>query len=390
MAERSRFDSALLELAEDFYNSLNVLQRKNRFINVNLGQISLSRLETFVLIELQAEPSRGIGDLANLLRVDRSSVSRALKYLLEISCVKIDSERGERKKRYKISSKGLEVIRLIDERTDKNISALAQGCGAGTLGKVVELFSVVSAALGEAAGVKRPQESAYRTEQRRLSRAFDLLSERAYGSRLPHLSFHCLQLIAEQRSITAATLCQALNAPPAGIGICIKQLSQLKLIRKSENSLDARSWSLSISNEGRQLLERTAKAVAKKLAQALSDFPTREFADLVETFRTFVNGGKSLPKGFRVQELKTSAERAKARAFLIRELVKARREEECPEELLSDSCKSYGLFRGSDLLGVEQWRRGEAKEGSALLLDFSLFEDLAGVAIGERRLRSLL
>ena len=91
----SKVDKAKIVNARRIYRAINKLQRLNRFVNVTTSSVALSRLETFILIELQAETSRGIPELKNLLGPDRSTISRALanlckKRLLKAAVGKID------------------------------------------------------------------------------------------------------------------------------------------------------------------------------------------------------------------------------------------------------------------------------------------------------------
>lgn len=349
------------------------LQRLNHFVDVSIQGISLSRLETFILVELDADNARGIVEFATLMRVDRSTISRSLTGLTKKGLVRGEKAENSRFKCFCLTSKGLKIVRAIDERADTIVENLSKEAGHGVLGKVVYLFDEIADALDEPKALKRPHESRYRAEQRRITRAFGLLNEYAFDTGLSHLAFHTLLAIKDNGRMKAVQIAELLNTQMASVSVAVKTLERKKLINREACKVDKRSSFLSITLNGDKLLLETQNKTATSFANSLTHISTKKLRIYVEAFERLVHGKQELGANASVRTLNSPQDRSRARAFALRELVALGKEESCPEMLFPSSALNFGLFEGEELVAVEQWVRG-LKNGITLELAVNVTE----------------
>ncbi len=388
MAEEDR-----TAFARRCYRALNALQRKNRFIDVQAGDVSLSRLETFVLIELQADASLSVGELAELLGPNQSTLSRALSSLVSMKLLTAGKGDVPRRKYFRLTSKGEAAVAAVDKRTNAIVDELTERAGKNAAAAVVSLFRVIANGLGQPRGFPRPNESRYRVEQRRITRALGLLSEEAYGSGLSHLSFQILLLAVESGQTTGGYAARVLNAQVAAVSAAIKLLERNGLIAREVDPLDRRSSFVTLTPAAKKLLSDTEKKQGAKIAGASAELSTSEFKKMTEAFELFVGMSENESGRLLVRPLVSEDQRAAARAFALGRLVDNGREGECPEVLFGKGMRSFGLFKGGRLVAAEQWTPTGARrlfgitDGSLRAADIASFQEQIAVKLAGKAAR---
>ncbi len=348
------------------FNCINKLQQVNRFISINLLDLNISRLEMFLLVELEAVPTRGISDFATLFQLDRSTISRCLSGLIEKKLLTEEQETGSRLKKFAITVIGKKVIKEIDLQANSILSTKEKLVGQNKIKLVIELFNLLSEGLNEPAAIARKHDPEFRVSQRRLTRAFKLLSDTAYDSKLSHLAFHTLLLISTLKESSATDISKKLNANKAAVSATIKKLLKEELVESISNPIDKRASILSTTKIGLTLLNDIEKKVCKLIEKALKNIDQKRVLLLVDAFEEFVEI-KTKKQEISLKIFSSISEKSKARSFFIKELVAQKKENNCPTQIFPSNKVCLAYIKDNTLIGVSQINKKNNLE------DFSIF-----------------
>ena len=355
------------------FNCLNQLQRVNQFVELIFKNEKYSRLEAYTLIELQTDPDVTIKQLTEMFHVDRSTVSRTLTSLKKRRLVSEFQVQGERSKLFKITAKGTEIIKTMDEFATKIYKSREKLVGYKNVNLVIELYHLLADALEEPPLKARKTDLPYRVAQRRLTKAFKLLNEQAYNSETSQLAFQIIDSINTVETSTVTDLSNQLNVALVSVAASVNSLVKSGYLLKQESIYDKRSTSLILSKKGKDLHNTVQNAVTMDIEVAIKKTSAKKVAQMVDAFAKFVGLDSLKSTELDEVELKTPNERLQARSFYIKTLVQQKKDTQCYEVLFPSTRKCVGYFQNKKLVGVRQWRFKPNSEKSSL--EISLFSE---------------
>ncbi|MBD3331955.1 MarR family transcriptional regulator [candidate division GN15 bacterium] len=119
---------------------------------------------------------------------------------------------------------------------------------------------------------------------RRIIRAVDQYShrlEREYRITVPQIL--CLSAIGQKDTITAKELAQAVHLSPSTVVGIVDRLEARSLVQRLRDSDDRRRVRISLTAEGRELLQRVPSPLQDRLAEGLSRLPGSEQATIAQS-----------------------------------------------------------------------------------------------------------
>lgn len=324
------------------------LQQKNRFVG-RVPYSGLTGAETHFLIELQADNSRSIADLASLLRLNQSSCSRIAKALENQKLLTVSPSREDsRKKVLCITKKGEALIDTIDSVSRVTLAGYGERVTANELKKLVRALEHIADGYEHPPGVQRPGEPEYRVQQRRVTRCFGLLGDNVFESDLSSSQWQALsEVVLSPVTPRTTELAELLNLAQNSLSSVIDTLEKRKLVARAKHPLDGRIILLEPEVEGTRLVRQIEEKAVADLRRGLREYRTAHIVELVDIVSRFVGeANPSLPPllpGYEVKEVLTPAERGKARAFAVRQLVEQGLEETVPESLVGADSRNFWL-----------------------------------------------
>jgi DNA-binding MarR family transcriptional regulator len=119
---------------------------------------------------------------------------------------------------------------------------------------------------------------------RRIIRAVDQYShrlEREYRITVPQIL--CLSAIGQGETITTKELAQAVYLSPSTVVGIIDRLEARSLVQRLRDSDDRRRVRISLTPEGKELLQRVPSPLQDRLAEGLSRLPGSEQATIAQS-----------------------------------------------------------------------------------------------------------
>lgn len=97
-----------------------------------------------------------------------------------------------------------------------------------------------------------------------------------------------LKLLSNKESLTQAQITENLKSDRATCGAVIERLSNKKLVNKVTNKIDRRACDISISQEGRELVELLTTFAVQSNEQALSGLSDSEVENLYKSLNHII------------------------------------------------------------------------------------------------------
>lgn len=329
------------------------LQQKNRFIGV-AKNIGLTLAETHFILELQADPARSIGDLAALLRLDQSSCSRIAQSLAKQGLVKVTpSELDSRKKVMLITSRGSTVIEKMDQFYNGALAGYSENVTARELNRLVKGLELIADGYGHAPGVRRPFESEYRVQQRRVTRCFGLLGDHVFESNFSSSQWQALsEIVLAPVPPRTNELAELLGLAPNSLSSVIDWLEKRRLIKRIKHPADKRILMLVPLSEGVRLAREIEERAARDLQVGLDRLDKQGVSEFIKILASFV--GELNPifppllPGYRIEELISAEQLQFGRGFAVRAIVENRQQDFVPELLVASAHRNFLLYAGEE------------------------------------------
>ena len=327
---------------------LRRLQQKNRFIKT-VGPTGLTLVETFFLVELQADPSRSISELSELLQIDPSFGSRIANKLKTEKLIKMTPlEEDSRRKLLSLTPKATKLLCKNDSFADQAIAVLAQNISKAEKKLLTEGFKLIADGYGCPAGKRRANEDPYRVEQRRITRCFGLLGEHVFGSDLTSSKWQTLaEIVLAPVAPQITELAELLTVPQNSLSSIIAGLEKDQLIKREQHAEDRRISILFPTTAGKKTYKQIEKQATSDLERGLVKFSKPKFAKFVETLKKFIGETDAvypplLPQ-YSVVKHDSNAERKMLRAYAARTVVQQALEAEIPEQFISSESLVFSL-----------------------------------------------
>ncbi len=349
--------------ASHIFDCIRQLQKRNRFVGQAYG-FPLSLTEAHLLIEISANKNLTTTALAELLGLERSSISRAIKGLntrgfLDESAVTHDKRRRE----LALSAKGRSILEPFDARANANAEQFAAVLDPNELSRLTRYVCGLCNALGAKPSPLRAGELEMRRETRRMTRVFGILGQNFLQSVISSTQWQILfEISSTPRGVTAAALCQSLSMQTATMSSQLKRLMCQGFLSRTQSSADRREYLLEIASKGRALLSKLAKQGETLIIDALRSESDESIRDFARLFSRYVSASaprvvKVLQEQVRVERVLDSAQKRGVRAYLLEELVKRKLHLEAPEVIGGRGSELFGLYSGDTLSGVSEFQK---------------------------------
>ncbi len=344
----------------DFYlqlhRALAALLMKNRFIR-KLTHTGLSRGEVHILIEIHARGESSVKVLQPLLNIDQSSVSRLVKNLIHKKFVRsVSSEADRRSKLLRLTAAGSNAIEQIDKVAGGKFEQFASRLTKAEREELLEFFQRIADWYGQPSCPERAEESAVRLQQRRMSRAFGVLSSDIFGSGLSSSQWFVFQEICNSAyPLNNKILAEHQGLAPNSLSIILEKLLRLGYIKRNRAVHDSRHIELASSVAGERHVAAIEKKCADDLAHILAEYQPERRRTLLQIVLRYIGQETphqpiALPNDFSIRKIQGKKNRDQARAFAVTELVQRGHAEFAPTRLIDDQSLVFGLYDGNDEL----------------------------------------
>jgi DNA-binding MarR family transcriptional regulator len=324
------------------------LQRSNRFVGPSSPN-DISLLATHLLIELDADASRSASDFVKLFQLDKIVISRAIKELVGFNLISsnrslVDSRFNE----LQITEEGRSAIEKIDAQADQALEVLRRRISEKEFNLVVSFLAAIGDGLRAPPGVGRVRESEYRVQQRRITRALGLLTNRAWGSSLTSLEFHVLRDVVKSATpLNARILSRRLHSPQNTISQTISSLADAGLLKRTSSKSDNRKKLLRPSVSGRRLFESIELQSSSILRESFASVSKTQISKAVEVLTVFILGPINRYNDLRFVEVDLS-ERNQYLEFYLTNLLRLQKWRSAPNYLLFEQ-RVFGLQRSTQV-----------------------------------------
>jgi DNA-binding MarR family transcriptional regulator len=318
------------------------LQQRNKVVGRS-RDIEFSLAEVHVLVELDAAPGRGVGELATHLKVDQSFISRLVQTLARRKLVSVARESEDaRKKRIVLTTAGRAVVRKLDERANLSYRAMLGRISRSDEARVVTLFRVISDGLGHPKVESRPSEASYRAEQRRLTRCCGLLGDTVFGSQVSAAVWQVLgEVVLAPVAPQPGELAVLLSVAQNSLSSIVTTMEHKKLLQRERSGRDGRAVVLRALPAGTKLYHEIEQRAEQLIRKAVAGVSAAEINGGVEVFRRFLgDSGEDvapIAAGSKVIRVDSSDERALVRGLIARALVREGLEQHIPENFVVSS-----------------------------------------------------
>jgi DNA-binding MarR family transcriptional regulator len=359
--------STLANEAQTFFQLFQRLLQKNRFVR-KLTVAILSRAEIHVLVELAAMQTRTVSDIVKLLQSEQSSVSRLVQGLGTRGLVAVKPSTSDRRvKNISLTKKGEETVEKIDNVAGALFAEFASRLNASEKTALAKLFREISDEYGQLPGNVRSTEAVLRMEQRRLSRAFGMLGQEAFGSNLTPTQWHVLaEACGRAHPLTGKEACYLLGLAPANLTVVLDQLTSLGYVRRDRDPEDSRLILIYPTPLGKEMASNVEKQFAGRIIPVLKRYPLSEVLHIRDILQRYVGAGtavelvlNSLPGSYHVTNIKNESERLEARIFVVSRLNAEKLLAHLPESVISKNSLVFTLTHDSEpdkLLAVVEYQ----------------------------------
>lgn len=345
------------------YHLFRKVQQSNRFITRDLGT-DLGIAESSLLLNIDSRKA-GAKDLAKLLKLDTSVVSRNLSTLVSKGYIETSrSTLDARSKILTITQKGRHFLKRYDELSNKTIGDRLKALRGHEDAFLVEMFRHFADSAGVEKGVLREIDLPLRVEFRRVTTALGLLKKYFMNGSLNVAQWQVLaELEAEVAEHSHIDLAEKLSISASSISTIMAILEKKKCVIRTGGTP-------SLTPTGIRILRQTEEEYCARIAKAFSDVPD----DKLEHFETVLSKYLGLSdivahQGSSDLVLLTKEEDLKrARAFLVENLLLIRKHLDLPSRIMAEDSLCLALQSGSVIVAVAEIRE---EDGHAALINFA-------------------
>jgi DNA-binding MarR family transcriptional regulator len=344
-------------MAQQHFIAMNRLFRrllqKNRFIR-KLTHTGLSRSEVHILIEVQAQPGLKVSDLLAMAGIEQSTLSRLLRGMHARDLITVSTSKSDRRtKTITLCDEGLKAIRAIDQVAGPLFDQFAERIGSREQGELARFFERIGDYFGQPKACVRSGESHLRAEQRRVTRAFGILSNRAFGSELSSTHWHILsEICSRNHPPTPTEVSQLLGIPPNSLSEICKKLEARSLVRRVSDKNDLRRTFLHATTRGKEFFQSLERSAALDLEQAFSDLGAQKTEHYLDILSRYVGEGddpinvlNTLPGDLLVSELHEESEYQRIRSFAIKESIALGNLDSLPHTIIHPTSRIFILLQ---------------------------------------------
>lgn len=343
---------------------LRINQQKAEFVGTAYGT-ELSVSETFILVELDLDPSRTSKAISEIFNVDKSTVSRSIAGLAKNHYLQIEvSKKDRRKHSVALTDKGRDFLALHDAANAKQLSTWSANVTLEELAELQLFLKTFADGCGANSTTLRAQESVLLLEMRRLTHAFGLLGPAFAGSQYSATVWQILSEIEYgAHARRAIDLCKLFLMKPNTLSQALSRLERLRIISKKRSSGDRRNYSLALTAKGKQALEQIEKCAEQLIAKGFSAMTAEQIERFLSLFGKYIGVGvwnnSGLQPALTAARLTSDDERRQARSFLVYHYVRSNRFTDLPETLAGEDGFVFALRNGGKFAAICEFQKGE-------------------------------
>ena len=340
------------------------LQQKNRFVSRS-QDTALSLIESHTLIEVDGQGNIGVGELAKMFLVDKSSVSRALDSLERQGLITSKQSPEDARRRFtSVTTRGHHLLARLDENANSIMDGFAEHLRAREVGELRSFLKLLADGHGGAPSTVRKSDHPLRPEIRRLTRVLGLLGAKYLDLDISPTHWQVLSEVAlNPHPQTPSSLCETLATPRNTMSQILGVLERDKLLTRETHRTDKRSSILSLTPLGHRRVKGVEKASRDRIYEALRDVPLRDLHRFIFLLDSFVGdtfeGSARLADAFIMRGLSSNDERRAARAHILQYFQRHDLEEYVPEQLFASDSHCFGLYEDTQMRGACEIRTAE-------------------------------
>ncbi|MCB0337809.1 MAG: MarR family transcriptional regulator, partial [Bdellovibrionales bacterium] len=250
-----------------------------------------SLLESLLLVIIASDHLLKAKDLAPILGIDQSTVSRQLAELEQKRLILTRvSKTDKRAKVLSLTKAGRVLLKKIDTRADTGLVELSRTFSVSEQARFCSLFHRIADGLNYPIMPSRAGEHPIRPLQRRLLCSLGML-----GHSFLHTSTRVAELqtlakiTSESGKIQAHTISEILGIDPNRVSQIVRNLIDDQLVRRQRSPRDRRALNLFITEQGKNELQKKELAAAKFLMTACKQLNDAELEECQQLLARFVS-----------------------------------------------------------------------------------------------------
>lgn len=267
------------------------VQRKTRFTSLVIGlkpgraDASVSFAEGLTLLIVECEPDKNVKDLAELLKLERSWVSRIISQLEKRRLVQTNTPENDRRSRnVRITAKGkAELARLTDARAQVVVESFKE-LSDSEQKEMKECFRIWADGMHAPAYETTIRTHPLDAEMTRISWAVGVIGEDFMHSGMGVTKYHLLYELAQRGDefTPSGELGTLLPVDLSTVSRTFAQFAEDGLTERKASSRDARMMLLRISDKGKKLWKEVSTRAAGMTEEALKGLSARELKRMQE------------------------------------------------------------------------------------------------------------
>ena len=371
---------------------------KSQFVG-KAYQSELSPTSALILDILSKEPSTNIPRLAELLNLNKSTISRSIQSLVDSGYLETLRESGQSakqkpeststnqlRKKLTLTGIGKKFIKLQETFNQKQITSQLNNLTSAEASKLIKLLTKFADDSADPNSVsKLPTETSQYTQMlsamRRLTIAHGVTSESFLDTDLNSEEWLILSEL-NGSSLTTSELAQKLSQPITTLAQKLQHKTLKPLIRSRISSTqsppeatDQRRKPLELSEHGISVLSKFEEAAFKTFHTGLKNFNESTLEDLVLIFREYVGLGTPLRSFWvdsqtQLKKLSSELDFQNARWLLIKYLSSdqsAANTYKLPEFIFSERNLCFGVYNQGQLIAAFEYLQTNNKQLGELI-----------------------
>ncbi len=362
-----------LEVCCDIAAALLKFQWKRRTIRQQFAVSSVGISQAHLLLHLDSDNAATASELAKILNLDESSLSRLSHSLaLEGLVRKVASSDDRRANDLTITTKGRGVLDELDRSQAVIMNECLKNMTEGETHDLANCLRYLANGLGAAEVPVRKADHPVTLELRRLARGSGMLGGQFMGSMLSLVKLYVVVALFENAdTLPFRELSRIIPFDTSTVSRTVTALEKEGYVTKTRAPEDQRTQIVTLTKSGRASYLEYRRTAGERLQKALSKTPGAEaqrFLDLmnkIEGTDTEGNHTAILQDRIVVKRLRNEHDRKRARTFLLERIVDEERHESAPKQLLNVDSEGYALEVNDALQAV----CGLHKEGGRWIFD---------------------
>lgn len=346
-----------IESALTFHRLARRIQQLNKFVGPDIDS-GLTPLESHVLIELHAHTGCSTKELSDLLMVEPSICTRVVQKFIKKGWAFFKAHANNSKaKGVCLSKNGVAFCKSIDKPADAIVEQLAASISTSDFNLLVEFLETLADTEGIPRSNQPPGEHKYRVQQRRVTRLFGLLGNKAWNTEFSSSEYQILAVCSfAEYGPRISELAELLSLKSNTVAETVSKLSVERLVERHADPVDSRASVVVSTKLGKTRFFAAERLAAECFIATLSQYSDPEVSRILSILRTFA--GTSDPMlpfllpSLSIREVKAVDEIARCRGFIARTFVNNDEELLIPAELLTNDFRVFEFLRDGETVSV--------------------------------------